>query len=71
MTIERGHQSIYFRDVETLKGLEDLTEEKVLDGKVSVSAVVNEVMTKALPDIQKAVKRGKRTGISLSFTVDL
>lgn len=71
MTVERGHQSIYFRDVDTLKGLEDLTREKVLDDKVSVSAIVNEVMGKALPEIRKHIKRGKRTGISLSFTVDL
>lgn len=70
MTVGRGHQSIYFKDPQVIQDLEDLSG-KDLDGKVSVSSVVCEVMKKALPEITKQVKKGKRTGIQISITVDL
>lgn len=70
MTVERGHQSIYFRDTQVLKDLEEMTE-KDLGDKVSVSAVVCEVLKQALPDIRRQVKAGKRQGIKVSFTVDI
>lgn len=70
MTVERGHQSVYFKDPQVLKDLDELSE-KDLAGKVSISAIVNEVIGKALPDIVRAVRKGKRTGIAVSITVDL
>jgi hypothetical protein len=70
MTINRGHQSIYFKDPEVHKGLEKLSE-KDLKGEVSVSAIVCEVMGKALPSLIKAVKGGKRQGIQVSVVIDL
>ncbi len=70
MTVERGHQSIYFKDTDVLQGLKDLTE-KDLAGGVSISSVVGEVMGKALPEITRQAKKGKRRGIKVTITVDL
>ena len=69
MTVERGHQSVYFKDPQVIQGLEDIAKEA--GGGVSVSAIINEVMGKALPDLVKSIKKGKRTGIPLSITIDL
>lgn len=70
MTVNRGHQSIYFKDPAVHKSLEDLSETS-LKGEVSVSAIVCEVMGKALPSLVKAVKSGKRRGIKVSLVIDL
>lgn len=59
MTIERGHQSIYFRDPDVIKQLEVLTE-KDLRGDVSISAVVSTVIGAALPELTRQIKKGKR-----------
>lgn len=69
MSVERGHQSIYFKEPSVLKGLEDLVE-KDLGGNTSISAVVCEVMGKALPELSKQAKKGKRT-VELSITVNI
>jgi hypothetical protein len=69
MSVERGHQSIYFKEPAVLKGLEDLVE-KDLDGNTSISAIVCEVMGKALPELVKQAKKGKRT-VELSITVNI
>lgn len=70
MTVNRGHQSIYFKDPIVHQKLEDLSESG-LKGEVSVSAIVCEVMGKALPALIKAVKSGKRQGIKVSVIIDL
>lgn len=70
MSAERGHQSIYFKDPQVLKDLEQLSEDD-LKGEVSISAIVCEVIGKALPDLIKHVKKGKRRDLELRITVNL
>lgn len=68
MSIERGHQSIYFKDIDTLKALDELTAKE----DMSVSHVVNEVMKAAVPEIIKQLKKGgKREEMKLTLVVNL
>lgn len=70
MTTGRGHQSIYFKDPAVLETLEHLSE-KDLGGEVSVSSIVCEVMGKVVPELVKAVKKGKRRDIPISVSINL
>jgi hypothetical protein len=70
MSADRGHQSIYFKEPEVLHKLEKLSEED-LNKEVSISAIVCEVVGKALPEIIKQVKKGKRRDIELTITINL
>lgn len=70
MSVERGHLSIYFKDIKTAEELDALAT-KDLAGKVSVSAIVNTVMGAAVPVLRKAAQRGQRQRIKVTIEVDL
>lgn len=66
--IERGFRSVYFRDGNLLKELEELLE-KDLGGKEPLSHVVCQILGGAVPQIRVQAKKGVKK-FKVEFTLE-